>query len=318
MNYAVQHITLDIEKAGSQAYVVCRKGDTARSVAIHLTQGGKPYPVAAGITWVWCGGTNISGTKFLNACTVENGIAYYNLSGNNTSMAGQFEIAVYVADREMEEDRILHLEAPVFTVVVAKSNIDTEAPQDTDEWTALEQMLATGLAEVSAEVDQSIGEANVTVTAETLEKSGKHVHFAFTGLKGETGEQGKDGADGKDGKQGEKGKDGVSPTVYVTPTTAGVTITIEDASSKTTAELLNGKDGADGKDGATPTIGDNGNWYLDTTDTGKPSRGEKGETGDSGVYVGTTAPAAGIKVWVNPDGEDISVITDAQIDALFE
>ena len=32
-----------------------------------------------------------------------------------------------------------------------------------------------------------------------------------------------------------------------------------------------------GKDGITPHIGENGNWYLGDTDTGKPSRGEKGE-----------------------------------------
>ena len=31
--------------------------------------------------------------------------------------------------------------------------------------------------------------------------------------------------------------------------------------------------GADGKGGITPTIGKNGNWYLGSTDTGKPSRG---------------------------------------------
>lgn len=37
--------------------------------------------------------------------------------------------------------------------------------------------------------------------------------------------------------------------------------------------------GEAGKDGITPTIGANGNWYLGDTDTGKPSRGEKGETG---------------------------------------
>lgn len=36
------------------------------------------------------------------------------------------------------------------------------------------------------------------------------------------------------------------------------------------------------KDGITPTIGENGNWYLGETDTGKPSRGEKGDTGASG------------------------------------
>ena len=40
--------------------------------------------------------------------------------------------------------------------------------------------------------------------------------------------------------------------------------------------------GADGKDGITPTIGENGNWYLGDTDTGKPSRGAAGAKGDKG------------------------------------
>ena len=38
----------------------------------------------------------------------------------------------------------------------------------------------------------------------------------------------------------------------------------------------------DGADGLTPTIGENGNWYLGNTDTGKPSRGDKGDTGAKG------------------------------------
>ena len=43
-----------------------------------------------------------------------------------------------------------------------------------------------------------------------------------------------------------------------------------------------GPAGANGTDGITPSIGENGNWYLGTTDTGKPSRGEKGDKGDPG------------------------------------
>lgn len=43
-----------------------------------------------------------------------------------------------------------------------------------------------------------------------------------------------------------------------------------------------GKDGRDGEDGITPHIGDNGNWYLGETDTGKPSRGETGPAGEPG------------------------------------
>ena len=35
----------------------------------------------------------------------------------------------------------------------------------------------------------------------------------------------------------------------------------------------------DGADGITPTIGENGNWYLGETDTGKPSRGDTPQKG---------------------------------------
>lgn len=43
-----------------------------------------------------------------------------------------------------------------------------------------------------------------------------------------------------------------------------------------------GATGPAGKDGITPKIGENGNWYLGETDTGKPSRGEQGPKGEQG------------------------------------
>lgn len=51
-----------------------------------------------------------------------------------------------------------------------------------------------------------------------------------------------------------------------------------------TADLrgAKGDPGTDGKDGITPHIGDNGNWYLGGTDTGKPSRGATGPAGADG------------------------------------
>ena len=48
----------------------------------------------------------------------------------------------------------------------------------------------------------------------------------------------------------------------------------------------------DGADGLTPTIGENGNWYLGETDTGKPSRGDKGDKGDKGDTGETGATGA--------------------------
>lgn len=70
------------------------------------------------------------------------------------------------------------------------------------------------------------------------------------GAKGEKGDKGDTGAVGPQGPQGETGPKGA--------------------------------DGTNGTNGITPTIGANGNWYLGSTDTTKPSRGAKGDKGDPG------------------------------------
>lgn len=53
---------------------------------------------------------------------------------------------------------------------------------------------------------------------------------------------------------------------------------------------------AKGSDGVTPHIGDNGNWYLGSTDTGKPSRGATGAPGpkgDAGAGMDVTGATVG-------------------------
>lgn len=50
-------------------------------------------------------------------------------------------------------------------------------------------------------------------------------------------------------------------------------------------------------DGITPTIGANGNWYIGSKDTGKPSRGEKGDKGDM--------PVKGTDYWTAADKAEI-------------
>ena len=59
---------------------------------------------------------------------------------------------------------------------------------------------------------------------------------------------------------------------------------------------------AKGSDGVTPHIGDNGNWYLGSTDTGKPSRGATGAQGPKGD-TGGTGPRG-------PAGSDASVTAE--------
>ena len=57
---------------------------------------------------------------------------------------------------------------------------------------------------------------------------------------------------------------------------------------------------SDGKDGITPTIGKNGNWYLGSIDTGKPSRGADGTPGATGAPGKDGAPGADGKDGITP------------------
>lgn len=68
----------------------------------------------------------------------------------------------------------------------------------------------------------------------------------------------------------------VSKSGYVT------TVRAEDSMGVTTTYITDGKDGVDGVDGISPTlsISEEGNWIINSIDTGRPARGEKGEKGD--------------------------------------
>ena len=74
--------------------------------------------------------------------------------------------------------------------------------------------------------------------------------YYLTALKGADGRDGADGINGKDGVDGKDGADGLN--------------------------------GADGKDGNTPFIGENGNWWIGTNDTGVKAEGKDGSAGEKG------------------------------------
>ena len=84
--------------------------------------------------------------------------------------------------------------------------------------------------------------------------------IAAQGVRGEKGEKGDPGEKGKDGRDGKDGKDG------------------RDGTNGT-----NGRDGQNGRDGVSPHIGDNGNWFIGTTDTGIAARGQNGNDGAAGA-----------------------------------
>ena len=86
----------------------------------------------------------------------------------------------------------------------------------------------------------------------------------------------------------------------VTKTDDGLVFSLANEGTPITIPAVNGKNGT------VVTMGDNGNWFLDDVDSGKPWKGEKGDTGAQGPAgsAGSVGPAGkdGAYYVPNPDG----------------
>lgn len=114
------------------------------------------------------------------------------------------------------------------------------------------------------------------------------------------------------GAPGTTGAAGHSPVVTATKSGKTTTISVDGADIATVEDGVDGKPGAAGSDGITPHIGDNGNWYLGDTDTGKPSRGADGTPGKDGADGHT--PVKGTDYWTESDKAEVVSEAEAAVD----
>ena len=121
-----------------------------------------------------------------------------------------------------------------------------------------------------------------------LMENGKETGYTITFQSGSPiiirhGKDGVDGEDGTDGQNGTDGKDGSTPVIGVAKDSDGVyywTVDGEfllDGDKKIPVTGPEGDKGDAGDDGITPHIGENGNWWIGTTDTGIKAQGAKGD-----------------------------------------
>ena len=112
---------------------------------------------------------------------------------------------------------------------------------------------------------------------------------AIADITGPTGQNGKDGANGKTPEfrvnestlQWRYVGDEIWLNLYDLTALKGADGK-DGAAGKDGTNGINGQDGRDGADGNTPFIGENGNWWIGTTDTGVKAAGVDGEKGDKG------------------------------------
>ncbi len=154
-----------------------------------------------------------------------------------------------------------------------------------------------------------------------------------TGEKGEKGDKGDKGDTGQSaydiavekgyvGSEEEwldslNGSNGITPALRINSETNMWEVSYDNQATWTTLNIE-----ATGDDGVTPTIGENGNWWIGEEDTGittsikgdKGDKGDKGSTGDTGSTGATGAAGANGKDGVNGiNGKDGISISKAAI-----
>lgn len=194
--------------------------------------------------------------------------------------------------------------------------------------------IANGVVIQGLEATQAIVEENSDIIEAILSKAHTHANKSVLDKFAET--DGKPTYDGKDLGGGALTSEGVSYTNAQLPNAANVKNALDELVPKSHSHankdvldkisVSNGKlqyngsnvglKGDKGTDGTTPHIGDNGNWYLGTTDTGKPSRGAKGDPGKNGNDASVTEANITSALGYKPAAPgDIPVVPTADISA---
>lgn len=151
MENVIHRLTLDLTGPDTIPRVEVQQ-DNARSLSISLTQGGRPYWIAEGVTAVFSG-RKPDGKPLFNACTIEKNRVVYDFTDQTTNVAGivECEILLYSGDERI-------LASPRFELAIDELiHRDGDVPESAPEISALTQMVAAGTAMIE-DLREALGE----------------------------------------------------------------------------------------------------------------------------------------------------------------
>ncbi len=253
----VEHrIKLDLMKSGQQGQVIVKKADLdSRKINIYLSSAAGPFKISD-IAQAILRAEKPDGKVMFNSCTVCEDRLEYIITTQTIAATGTVTCEITLMSNSGQV-----LVTPRFEIIVADIIYSDTEIESTNEYTALEEAIkkAAALKDGTTFTPSVSDEGVLSWTNEDGKDNPAAVNIkgpkgdtGATGAKGDKGDTGATGATGAKGDKGDKGD----------PGTDGV----------------DGRPGAAGADGVTPTIGENGNWFIGNTDTGKPSRGSGEKT----------------------------------------
>lgn len=171
MNNSIYRISLDIHDTSSQTSLSVKKGDTARSIYITLTENGKPYKIAEGCSAV-LSGKKADGNYLYNDCKIEGNVIIYDFTEQTVPVVGKVECEITLYDANGK-----NITSPCFDLIVENRVYNDE------------EIISS--AEANALISATTEAISATDAANTIAEDLKQKHDSgyFNG---------KDGKDGKD------------------------------------------------------------------------------------------------------------------------
>lgn len=141
MENVIHRLTLDLTGPDMCPMIEVQRGDSARSLVISLTQGGRPYWIDEGLTAALFA-TKPDGNPLFNACTIEKNRIRYDFTPQTVNVAGVFDCEIWLVAGDKRE-----LTTPKFTIAVdERMRTDDVIPESAPEYTAITEMVAAGTA----------------------------------------------------------------------------------------------------------------------------------------------------------------------------
>ena len=99
MNYSTYRLSLNLHDTSSYKTVYCKKGDTARQIAITLNENGAPYILSQDCSAVFVA-TKPDKNKLYLVCEIKSNVIYYKFTEQTAPVVGQVdcEIRLYGDD----------------------------------------------------------------------------------------------------------------------------------------------------------------------------------------------------------------------------
>ena len=141
MEKVIHRLALDLERPGSSTCLTVRRGDSARTLVVTLSQGGRPYRISDGVTPVFYARKS-DRVPLFNHCTVEQNTIRYDFTGQTTNVVGPVECEIKLYGPDME----LLTSAPFDLMIEDTIQQEGDIPDSSPEYTALTELVAKGTA----------------------------------------------------------------------------------------------------------------------------------------------------------------------------